>query len=194
MRDEYYLTDFAGQVPSLRRTSVEFVTAFLELDPVARTSKLIRIGAGLQVIGGGVRIDHIGQRIAELVNIEPRTIPRWRLENIGTLAVAIVELIVESVVVIKPRRGLGGGLGIAVEVGETIGGIGKVLADLVKVVPHVIDCVLGLVRDVGDCVVHGGEHTVLIRAYGRVDNGLEESVPGIGGGGGRRDLAFTVKN
>ena len=71
MRGEYYLTDLSGQVPSLGRTSVELVAAVLELDPVAGTPQLIRVGASLQVIGGGVRINNVGKRISKLVNIEP---------------------------------------------------------------------------------------------------------------------------
>ena len=71
MRGKYYLTDLAGQVPSLGRTSVELVAAVLELYPVAGTPQLIRVGASLQVIGGGIRINNIRKRISKLINIEP---------------------------------------------------------------------------------------------------------------------------
>ena len=40
--------------------------------------------------------------------------------------------------------------------------IGKVVADFIEVVPHIIESVLGLVREVGDGVVNRGEHPILI--------------------------------
>ena len=57
----------------------------------------------------------------------------WGLEHIGTESVSVIELIVESVVVVEARGRRCGCLGVSVKVGEAVGRVGKVVPDLFQV-------------------------------------------------------------
>ena len=66
--------DLLCQAPPLPRTSVELVATLLELDPVTRASQLVWVGPSVQIVGGSVRVDHVRQRIPELVHVQPRPV------------------------------------------------------------------------------------------------------------------------